>query len=236
MSEKTILVAEDDDILRNALQLALASEGYRVRTAADGKEALDAFAECHPDLVVLDVMMPRMSGYDVCAEIRRRGDATPIIFLTAKSSDEDMVLGLGLGADDFIAKPLKLNILLARIAVVFRWSARTSGSQTAPQEIFSIGAAKVYANRYTVSADGMESPLSIRELGLLKEFAAHPGEVLSRNDLIDEVWGMEYGGTNRTLDQHIVQIRRKLGSSGALVETIRGVGYRLKAKVERLKG
>lgn len=227
MSEKTILVAEDDDILRNALQLALASEGYRVRTAADGKEALDAFAECHPDLVVLDVMMPRMSGYEVCAEIRRLGDATPIIFLTAKSSDEDMILGLGLGADDFIAKPLKLNILLARITVVFKWSARTSAPQT-PQEIFSIGEAKIFANRYTVSADGTESPLSIRELAILKEFAAHPGEVLSRNDMIDEVWGMEYGGTNRTLDQHIVQIRRKLGSSGALVETIRGVGYRLK--------
>lgn len=223
-----ILLAEDDPTLRNALLLSLRSEGYAVRACRDGAEALDAYAERRPDLLLLDVMMPRKSGYDVCAEIRRRDDFVPIIFLTAKSSEEDQVLALGLGADDFIAKPLSLDVLLARIAVALKWLRRT-GAAVAKQDLFGVGGALVDAKCFTVRPPGGEpQPLTLREFGLLKTFAAHPGEVLSRDALLDAVWGENYSASSRTLDQHIVRIRRKLGSAGALVETVRGAGYRLR--------
>ena len=226
-----ILFAEDDDTLRTATALALRSEGYEVRACRDGAEALAAFAERRPDLLLLDVLMPKKSGYDVCAEIRRRDDFVPILFLTAKSSDEDQILALGLGADDFIAKPIGLDLLFARIAVILKWTRRIPGGAgaAAAADGFAIGGAFVDAKRYTVRApDGSVQPLTIRELGVLRTFAAHPGEVLSRDALLDSVWGVDYVAESRTLDQHIVQVRRKLGAAGALVETVRGAGYRLR--------
>jgi DNA-binding response OmpR family regulator len=223
-----ILLAEDDATLRKALELALGSEGYDVRACKDGAEALAAFAERRPDLLVLDVMMPKKSGYDVCAEIRRRDDLVPILFLTAKASDADQVLALGLGADDFIAKPVALDVLFARIAVILKWTRRAGGAAPRPDS-FTIGNARIDARRYLVRApDGSEQPLTIRELGLLRTFADHPGEVLTRDALLDAVWGVDYIASSRTLDQHIVQIRRKLGAAGVLVETVRGAGYRLR--------
>ena len=173
-------------------------------------------------------MKPRKSGYDVCAEIRRNDDLLPVMFLTAKSSEEDVVLGLGLGADDFIAKPVRLDVLLARIAVILKWTKRV-GPATAQSDTFKIGDALIDATRFTVRRnDEPDTSLTIRELGLLRTFAAHPGEVLSRGALLDAVWGENYFASSRTLDQHIVQIRRKLGESGNLIETVRGTGYRLR--------
>lgn len=224
-----VLLAEDDTTLRNALTLALKSEGYEVRACKDGAEALAAYAERRPDLVILDVMMPKKSGYDVCTEIRRNDDFVPVVFLTAKSSEEDIVLGLGLGADDFIAKPVRLDVLFARLGVVMKWTRRT-GAAVAQRDAFSIGNAQIDATRFTVRTPGEpDIPLTIRELGLLRTFAAHPGEVLSRDALLDAVWGENYYASSRTLDQHIVQIRRKLGASGTLIETVRGTGYRLRS-------
>ena len=224
-----ILFAEDDTTLRNAITLALESEGYEVLACKDGAEALAAYAERRPDLLILDVMMPKKSGYDVCAEIRRNDDLLPVMFLTAKSSEEDVVLGLGLGADDFIAKPVRLDELLARIAVILKWTKRV-GPATAQNDTFRIGDAQIDATRFTVRrSGGPDLSLTIRELGLLRTFAAHPGEVLSRDALLDAVWGENYFTSSRTLDQHIVQIRRKLGNSGNLIETLRGIGYRLRA-------
>ena len=224
-----ILFAEDDTTLRNAITLALESEGYEVLACKDGAEALAAYAERRPDLLILDVMMPKKSGYDVCAEIRRNDDLLPVMFLTAKSSEEDVVLGLGLGADDFIAKPVRLDVLLARIAVILKWTKRV-GPATAQNDTFKIGDALIDATRFVVRRDGEpDLSLTIRELGLLRTFAAHPGEVLSRDALLDAVWGENYFTSSRTLDQHIVQIRRKLGNSGNLIETLRGIGYRLRA-------
>ena len=225
-----ILLAEDDTTLRKALVLALKSEGYEVHACKDGAEALAAYAERQPDIVILDVMMPKKSGYDVCTEIRRNNDLVPVVFLTAKSSEEDVVLGLGLGADDYIAKPVRLDVLFARLAVIMKWTRRT-GLATAQKDVFSIGDAKIDAMRFTVSAPGeVDLPLTLRELGLLRTFASHPGEVLSRDALLDAVWGENYVASSRTLDQHIVQIRRKLGSSGNLIETVRGTGYRLRTQ------
>lgn len=222
-----ILFAEDDTTLRNAIALALKSEGYEIRACKDGAEALAAYAERRPDLLILDVMMPKKSGYDVCAEIRRNDDFLPVVFLTAKSTEEDVVLGLGLGADDFIAKPVRLDVLLARIAVMIKWTRRV-GAAAAQSDTFRIGDALIDATRFTVRRNGEpDSSLTIRELGLLRTFAAHPGEVLSRDALLDAVWGENYFTSSRTLDQHIVQIRRKLGESGNLIETVRGIGYRL---------
>ena len=222
-----ILFAEDDETLRTGLETALTSEGYEARGCKDGDEALTAFAKRRPDLLILDVMMPGKSGFDVCVEVRRADPSVPILFLTAKASEADVVVGLGLGADDFIPKPFRIRELLARVSAALRRSRLAAA--TAPPDVFMIGSARVDARRFLVSTgEPPDQPITVRELGLLKEFAAHPGEVLSRDNLLDEVWGMDYAGGTRTLDQHIVQVRRKLGQSGNLIETIRGVGYRLR--------
>lgn len=222
-----ILFAEDDETLRTGLETALTSEGYEARGCKDGDEVLAAFAQRRPDLLILDVMMPGKSGFDVCVEVRRADPSVPILFLTAKASEADVVVGLGLGADDFIPKPFRIRELLARVSAALRRSRLAAA--TAPSDVFMIGSARVDARRFLVSTgEPPDQPITVRELGLLKEFAAHPGEVLSRDNLLDEVWGMDYAGGTRTLDQHIVQVRRKLGQSGNLIETIRGVGYRLR--------
>lgn len=222
-----ILFAEDDETLRTGLETALTSEGYEARGCKDGDEALTAFAKRRPDLLILDVMMPGKSGFDVCVEVRRSDPSVPILFLTAKASEADVVVGLGLGADDFIPKPFRIRELLARVSAALRRGRLVAA--TAPSDVFMIGSARVDARRFLVSTgEPPDQPITVRELGLLKEFAAHPGEVLSRDTLLDEVWGMDYAGGSRTLDQHIVQVRRKLGPSGNLIETIRGVGYRLR--------
>lgn len=223
-----VLFAEDDETLRTGLEAALSSEGYETCGCKDGNEALSAFAQRRPDLLILDVMMPGKSGFDVCVEVRRSDPSVPIIFLTAKTSEADVVIGLGLGADDFIPKPFRIRELLARVSAALRRG--QLAATTAPSDMFTIGSARIDARRFLVSTgEPPDQPLTVRELGLLKEFAAHPGEVLSRDTLLDEVWGMDYAGGTRTLDQHIVQVRRKLGKSGDLIETVRGVGYRLQA-------
>ena len=223
-----VLFAEDDETLRTGLEAALSSEGYETCGCKDGNEALSAFAQRRPDLLILDVMMPGKSGFDVCVEVRRSDPTVPIIFLTAKTSEADVVIGLGLGADDFIPKPFRIRELLARVSAALRRG--QLAATTAPSDVFTIGSARIDARRFLVSTgEPPDQPLTVRELGLLKEFAAHPGEVLSRDTLLDEVWGMDYAGGTRTLDQHIVQVRRKLGKSGDLIETVRGAGYRLRA-------
>ncbi len=228
-----VLFAEDDETLRTGLEAALSSEGYETCGCKDGNEALSAFAQRRPDLLILDVMMPGKSGFDVCVEVRRSDPTVPIIFLTAKTSEADVVIGLGLGADDFIPKPFRIRELLARVSAALRRG--QLAATTAPSDVFTIGSARIDARRFLVSTgEPPDQPLTVRELGLLKEFAAHPGEVLSRDTLLDEVWGMDYTGGTRTLDQHIVQVRRKLGKSGDLIETVRGAGYRLRRHIQRL--
>ena len=220
-----ILLAEDDDTLRNALVIALSSAGHDAAACPDGAAALEEFGRHRPDLVVLDVMMPRKSGYDVCREIRGMDADVPILFLTAKAEEEDVVLGLGLGADDFIPKPFRMGELLARIAAALRRAAKNGAVRV--DGVFFIGKAKIDAKKFIAEADGVSHILTARELDLLKELVAHRGEVVSRADLIDEVWGLDYDGGTRTVDQHILQVRKKLGSSGDMIESIRGIGYRV---------
>ena len=220
-----ILLAEDDDTLRNALVIALSSAGHDAVACPDGAAALEEFGRHRPDLVVLDVMMPRKSGYDVCREIRASDADVPILFLTAKAEEEDVVLGLGLGADDFISKPFRMGELLARISAAIRRAAKNGAVRV--DGVFFIGKAKIDAKKFIAEADGVSHILTARELDLLKELVAHRGEVVSRADLLDKVWGLDYDGGTRTVDQHILQARKKLGSSGDMIESIRGIGYRV---------
>ncbi len=226
-----ILVVEDDPSIRLGLQELLSSEGYHVHVCARGDEALDAVHAHAPDLVVLDVMLPRLSGFDICRNLRERGSSVPILMLTAKGTEIDKVVGLDLGADDYVTKPFGVRELLARIQAILRRTRAPSRSPAAdPAAGFRLGPCTVDPRRFQIQRDDLTFDLTARELALLQLFAAHPGEVLSRERLLADVWGQKYMGTTRTLDQVIVQLRRKLGDSAdapRLLLTVHGVGYRL---------
>ena len=227
-----ILIAEDDASIREWVAVALEADGHSVRSAVDGAAALAAYAEHRPDLLVLDVMMPKKSGYDVCQEIRRRDPSLPILMLTAKGTEADKVLGLGLGADDYMTKPFGVRELSARVTALLR---RTYAAETAgrSETRFQIGGHVVDAAAATISSpEGTTEALTPHELALLRLFATHPGEILSRDRLLNEVWGYAYMGTTRTLDQRVAVIRRKLGADAPLVETLYGQGYRLRVTSE----
>lgn len=232
MSHPRILVAEDDDNIRRGLQDTLESEGYEVTVAADGQAAIDAFREDHPDLVLLDIMMPRVSGFDVCREVRKDNASIPIIMLTAKGEEIDKVLGLGLGADDYVTKPFGVRELLARIDAVLRRSKPAPpgpGDAEAPPDRFTFGSVEIDRKRYEASREGAAVSITSRELELIDLFCRHPGEVLSRDTLLDRLWGVRYHGTTRTLDQHIAQLRKKIEkepSAPRTIVTVHGIGYR----------
>jgi len=227
-----ILLAEDDANIRAGLVATLEGEGHAVVAASDGAQALRLFPQEKFDLVILDVMMPRTSGYDVCRELRARGATVPILFLTAKGEEIDKVVGLKLGADDYVTKPFGLRELLARVEALLR-RARTGagpagGADLAP--VFAFGAAAIDRRKFTATRPGRAPvALTARELKLLEVFAAHPGEVLTRDALLNAVWGVGYFGTTRTLDQHVAQLRKKVEAdpeAPAAIVTVHGVGYR----------
>lgn len=225
-----VLIAEDDANLRQGLIDLLEGEGYEVSAAGDGQKALDCFRRTKPDLVLLDVMMPEMSGYDVCREIRKTDSRTPIIMLTAKGEEIDKVVGLELGADDYVTKPFGLHELRARIAAVLR---RVQNHQQEPvaslPEQFFVGQAMVDRKTYQVTIGSQSHSLTSREMKLLEVFHSRPNEVLSRNDLLNSAWGVDYFGTTRTLDQHIAQLRKKIEpdtASPQFLLTVHGVGYK----------
>ncbi len=231
MPKALVLIAEDDPHIRRGLADALASEGYATREAAHGLQALEqARLQPAPDLILLDIMMPEKSGYDVCRELRRGGSEVPVIILTAKGEEIDKVVGLQLGADDYVTKPFGIHELLARVeAVLRRTRPAGSGTTASAADAYAFGSARVDRRKYTVSLDGREHSLSARELTLLDLFHAHPGEVLSRDALLNAGWGIEYYGTTRTLDQHIAQLRKKVERDPAhpqSILTVHGIGYR----------
>jgi DNA-binding response OmpR family regulator len=207
----------------------LKSDGLDVAVCNRGDQALEAVAKHHPTLIVLDVMLPGLSGYDVCKRLRAAKNATPILMLTAKSQELDKVVGLDLGADDYVTKPFGVRELLARIHALLRRSSAlgTKEGNSAP---FQIGAATIDPKTFQLRRGKVVEELTAKELKLLQLFHSHPGEVLSRDRLLSEVWGYNYYGTTRTLDQVVVQLRRKLGDSGEeprYLLTVHGVGYKL---------
>ncbi len=221
-----ILFAEDDSEIREWVAVALERDTCRVRAVDNGAAAVQAYAEKRPDLLILDVMMPKMSGWDVVAEIRRRDKAVPILMLTAKAAEQDKVMGLGLGADDYLTKPFGLAELRARVAALLRRAGIQASAQTSVAP-FSFGAFTVDAAKSElVSSGGVRTELTALELGILRFLAAHPGEVVSRESLLNGLWGISYSGTTRTIDTRIGNLRQKLGAAGALIETVYGSGYR----------
>ncbi|MCX6996816.1 MAG: response regulator transcription factor [Kiritimatiellaeota bacterium] len=230
-----ILLAEDDLHIREGLMLTLESEGYRVTAAHNGAEALREFARAKFDLVLLDVMMPEVSGFDVCRAIRRQNRAVPVILLTAKSEEVDKVVGLELGADDYITKPFGVRELLARVAAVLRRAAtaaeppKKEKTAAPPPDLFAFGAAQIERKKMRATRGRHTEDLTARELALMDLFRAHPDEVLSRDQLLNAAWGINYLGTTRTLDQHIAQLRKKIEKTPddpAAILTVHGIGYR----------
>jgi len=227
-----ILIAEDDTPIRLGLIATLESEGYEVTAAADGAQALRLHPQGKFDLVILDVMMPKASGYDVCRELRTKGERTPVLFLTAKGEEIDKVVGLKLGADDYVTKPFGVQELLARVEALLRRSRATMAAAEnagALPSVFHLGAAEIDRRKFVVSRGGRTEAITAREMKLAEVFAAHPGEVLTREALLNGVWGVDYFGTTRTLDQHVAQLRKKIEATPdapAVLLTVHGVGYR----------
>jgi DNA-binding response OmpR family regulator len=226
-----ILIIEDDDAIREGLVEALTADGHAPIAAADGIAAIEAFEESPPALILLDLMLPGFNGYDLCRRFREANKQVPILMLTAKNEEIDKVLGLELGADDYITKPFSLRELLARVHSALRRSQffTTNLPEGEPQiEVFHFGAAEVDPRSYEVRREEKCEVLSGREFELLRYFSEHPNAVLSRDELLNAVWGVNYFGTTRTLDQHVAQLRRKTaGEHGLkLIQTVHGVGYR----------
>jgi DNA-binding response OmpR family regulator len=224
-----ILVVEDDPHILLGLEEVLKSDGFEVATCNRGDKALEAFTAHRPGLVLLDVMLPGLSGYDICKQLRAKKVSTPILMLTAKGQEIDKVVGLELGADDYVTKPFGVRELLARIHALLRRGSAPPASAL-PETEFRIGEATIDPKSFQIRRGKVLEELTAKELKLLQLFHTHAGEVLSRDRLLNEVWGYNYYGTTRTLDQVIVQLRRKLGDSGdepRHLLTMHGVGYKL---------
>ena len=223
----TVLVVEDEESFVEALVVGLKREGFRVKVARDGLEALEVFDGTRPDLVLLDVMLPKMSGVDVCREIRNKS-RVPIIMVTAKGSEIDTVVGLEVGADDYVTKPYRLRELVARMRAVLRRAPSEEGMQTSG-EALTVGDVWLDPERHEVSVRGDEVTLPLKEFELLELLLDNAGRVLTRETLIDRVWGPHYVGDTKTLDVHIKRIRAKIEedpSRPTRITTIRSLGYR----------
>ena len=227
----SVLVVEDEDSFIDALTLGLTREGFKVSVARDGAEALDMFDDVQPDLVLLDVMLPKVSGLDVCRELRSRS-SVPIIMVTAKGAEIDTVVGLEVGADDYVTKPYRLRELVARMRAVLRRRSTEEAPSGAPvllDEVVEVGDVRVDHERHEVFIRGAETRLPLKEFELLALLLENAGRVLTRETLIDRVWGADYVGDTKTLDVHIKRLRSKVEPDPAApsrIVTIRGLGYK----------
>jgi two-component system, OmpR family, response regulator RegX3 len=234
VSQPTVLVVEDEASFVEALQIGLSREGFRVEVAGDGVEALERFKQVKPDVVLLDVMLPRVSGLDVCRQIRAQS-SVPIIMVTAKSGEIDTVVGLEVGADDYVTKPYRIRELVARIRALLR---RASGDSTdevepAATSTLRVGDVTLDPEAHRLTVRGTEVAVPLKEFEVLHLLLANAGRVLTREVLIDRVWGSDYVGDTKTLDVHIKRLRSKVEvdpSAPTRIVTIRGLGY----KYERL--
>jgi two-component system alkaline phosphatase synthesis response regulator PhoP len=220
-----ILIVEDDESMGTALRDGFAYEGYDVVFAADGAAALAAAKEQSPDLIILDVMLPKMSGFDVCKEIRASGSAVPVIMLTARGQEIDKVLGLKLGADDYVTKPFGFMELMARVEALLRRASGRSGRA----EAHRFGDVVADFTRGEVRRKGKLLEMSARELKLLQYLVEHKGEVIPRDRLLDEVWGYDEAPLTRTVDMHVAKLRKKVETKPhdpQFILTIHGLGYK----------
>jgi two-component system phosphate regulon response regulator PhoB len=227
MSSELILVVEDDHDLLSCLEYNLDREGYRTRPACTGQEALTAVSRSPcPDLMLLDIMLPDISGIEVCRRIRAsRGTARiPVIMVTAKTEEIDRVVGFEVGADDYVAKPVSIRELMLRIRAIMR---RQHSVEVAESQ-FTCGGLQVDAQSHRVWVNDEEVILTALEFKLLLELLKRPGRVHNRGTLLERVWSADGDSTSRTVDTHVMRLRRKLGSMGNRIETLRGVGYRLR--------
>jgi DNA-binding response OmpR family regulator len=223
---RTILVVDDETTLRETLVDALELEGYRAIPARDGREALVRFRAEHPDLVLLDLMLPELSGVEVC-RILRAESQVPIIMLTARDGEVDKVVGLELGADDYVTKPFSVRELTARIRAIFRRSEQLAAAG-APPPMVDLGRVQVDLAGHRVLRDGVAVPLKPKAFELLAFLVRNPGQVFTRDQLLERVWGYDYAGETRTVDVHVHWLRAELEADPAnpeLLQTVRGVGY-----------
>ena len=228
MAMLKIMLVDDDPNIRQLVNLYLEKEGFEVVMATRGDEALRMFKESPPNLMLLDVMLPGMDGWQVCREVRKVSNI-PIIMLTAKDETFDKVLGLELGADDYVVKPFDMKELVARIKAVSR---RFQAADAPDKELIFPGLT-ININQYTVKFMGKELDMPPKELELLYFLASHPGQVFTREQLLGQVWGYDYFGDSRTVDVHVKRLREKLGEGenlGWLIKTVWGVGYKFEVK------
>jgi two-component system, OmpR family, response regulator RegX3 len=226
-NDATVLLVEDEHSFVEALTVGLKREGFRVQVARDGAEAIDLFESVRPDLVLLDVMLPKVSGIDVCRELRRRSQV-PIIMVTAKGSEIDTVVGLEVGADDYVTKPYRLRELVARMRAVLRRRS-SEATTTSSGEVLEVGDVRLDPERHEVEIRGDQVRLPLKEFELLEILLANAGRVLPRETLIDRVWGADYVGDTKTLDVHVKRLRGKVEddpSAPSRIVTIRGLGYK----------
>lgn len=229
MAHEHILVVDDETDILELIRYNLQKEGYRVTTVKTGEEGLQRIRELQPDVVVLDLMLPGLDGLSVCNRLKRdeATRSTPVIMLTAKAEDSDVVTGLELGADDYVTKPFSPKVLTARIRAVLRRSG--DGEALLKEDLITVHGIAIDSSRHQVTVAGEEIPLSPTEFAILEHLARNPGWVFSRARIIDAVKGKDYPVTERSVDVQILGLRKKLGEVGAVIETVRGVGYRMKS-------
>ncbi len=226
-----LLLADDDPVTRDTLKRCVESEGFVAVMASDGREALDLWREHRPDLLCLDVMMPHIDGYEVCRRVRAVDAEVPVLFLSAKSEEVDVVVGLRLGADDFVRKPFGKHELLARLrAALRRIEARNRTAKT-----FCMGSLTVYPKELRAEREGVSIDLSPCEIAILSVLHEHAGEVIDRDTFFNRCWGVNYFPDSRTVDQHIARLRKRIErdpKEPQIIETLRGAGYRYRAAAD----
>jgi two-component system response regulator RegX3 len=229
--ETTVLVVEDEESFVEALIVGLKREGFRVKAARDGEEALALFDSVQPDLVLLDIMLPRMSGLDVCREIRTRS-RVPIIIVSAKTAEIDTVVGLEVGADDYVTKPYRLRELVARMRAALRRVPPSLDEDDGGVDAIEVGDVRLDAGKHEVHVRGRRVDLPLKEFDVLEVLLVNAGRVVTRDMLIDRVWGANYVGDTKTLDVHIKRLRAKVEDDPSIpqrIVTIRGLGYKFES-------
>ncbi len=232
--EKRILVVDDEQDIVDLISYNLGKEGYKVASASNGNQAVEVAGAFKPDLVILDIMMPGMDGFEVCRTLRQNPATagSAIMFLTAKSGEIDQILGLELGADDYIQKPISPRVLIARVKSILRRGTETIRTETiAAPEVLRIGALEINRQNYTIRIDGRETFFPKKEFELLAFLAVNSGKVFTRDALLRRIWGESVYVIDRTVDVHVSKIREKLGPYSTWVETVKGVGYRFREQL-----